>query len=271
MLKDLHTLTPYLDFIRTCNADPDYRDPMLLTQQLLHRNLLDAPENPNTRVFGTFEGEAITGVFALLVLEDERYLELLAGLSRQAAAYDALLSHLQAAYPGYQADFVYSPRSRLLHTALADRHAAFDPEQQKMVLRSPPPYVPDSRVQLYTPAFRAQYLALHDDDRYWTGERVLAAQDTFRVLLAIEDGEAAGYIDLTHNSAENEPYDLFVRKESRRRGLGRALLSAAVQENRPNGMALLVDIDNEAAIALYESQGFDRAAGENNITAHICL
>ena len=64
MLKDLHTLTPYLDFIRTCNADPDYRDPMLLTQQQLHRNLLDAPENPNTRVFGTFEGETLTGVRA---------------------------------------------------------------------------------------------------------------------------------------------------------------------------------------------------------------
>ena len=123
----------------------------------------------------------------------------------------------------------------------------------------------------YRPEYRAQYLALHTGDRYWTGERVLAAPEIFRVLLAIEDGEAAGYIDLTHNSAENEPYDLFVRKESRRRGLGRALLSAAVQENRPNGMALLVDIDNESAIALYESQGFDRAEGENNITAHICL
>ena len=73
MLKDLHTLTPYLDFIRTCNADPDFRDPMLLTEQQLRRNLLDAPENPNTRVLGTFEGETITGVFALLVLEDERY------------------------------------------------------------------------------------------------------------------------------------------------------------------------------------------------------
>ena len=119
MLKDLHTLTPYLDFIRTCNADPDYRDPMLLTQQQLHRNLLDAPENPNTRVFGTFEGEAITGVFALLVLEDERYLELLAGLSRSAAAYAELLSHLKSAHPGYQADFVYNPRNRLLQEALA--------------------------------------------------------------------------------------------------------------------------------------------------------
>ena len=119
MLKDLHTLTPYLDFIRTCNADPDYRDPMLLTQQQLHRNLLDAPENPNTRVFGTFEGETLTGVFALLVLEDERYLELLAGLSRSAAAYAELLSHLKSAHPGYQADFVYNPRNRLLQEALA--------------------------------------------------------------------------------------------------------------------------------------------------------
>ncbi len=60
-------------------------------------------------------------------------------------------------------------------------------------------------------------------------------------------------------------------KESRRRGLWPRALSAVVQENRPNGMALLVDIDNEAAIALYEAQGFERADGENNITAHICL
>ena len=187
------------------------------------------------------------------------------------ASYDALLSHLQAAYPGYQADFVYSPRSRLLHTALADRHAAFDPEQQKMVLRSPPPYVPDSRVQLYTPAFRAQYLALHDDDRYWTGERVLAAQDTFRVLLAIEDGAVAGYLDLAYRNTENEPYDLFVREKSRRRGLGRALLSCAIEKNRPNAMSLLVDSDNLAARRLYASLGFVEKPEENNITAHLKL
>ena len=67
MLKDLHTLSPYLDFIHACSADPDYRDPMLLTEQQLHRNLLDAPENPNTRVLGTFENDTVTGVFALLV------------------------------------------------------------------------------------------------------------------------------------------------------------------------------------------------------------
>lgn len=271
MLKDLHMLTPYLDFIHACNADPDYRDPMLLTEQQLHRNLLDAPENPHTRVLGTFEGEAITGVFSLLVLEDEQYLELLAGLSRSAAAYAELLAHLQSAYPGYQADFVYNPRNRILQEALEALGAEFEPEQQKLVLWRTVPYVPDARIVPYRPEFRAQYLALHTGDRYWTGEKVLAAPEIFRVLLAIEDGAVSGYIDLTHNSAENEPYDLFVRAESRRRGLGRALLAAAVQENQLNGMALLVDIDNEAAIALYESQGFERAEGENNITAHICL
>lgn len=213
MLKELSSVQAYLPFIHAMLADPDFCDPMLATPAQLHQHLLDAHEDPAKHLFGTFDGGTLTGLFSVLVLPEEGYLQLLAGLSRQAAAYDALLSHLQAAYPGYQADFVYSPRSRLLHTALAARHAAFNPEQQKMVLRSPPPYVPDSRVQLYTPAFRAQYLALHDDDRYWTGERVLAAQDTLRVLLAIEDGAVAGYLDLTYRNAENEPYDLFVREK----------------------------------------------------------
>ena len=271
MLQDLHTLTPYLDFIRACNADPDCRDPMLVTDQQLRRNLLDAPDGPNTRVLGTFEGETLTGVFALLVLEDERYLELLAGLSRSAAAYAELLAHLRSAYPGYQADFVYNPRNRLLQAALEALDAAFEPEQQKLVLRKPVPYAPDARVVPYRTEYKEQYLSLHTEDRYWTGERVLAAPEIFRVLLAVEDGEVSGYIDLTRNSTENEPYDLFVREERRRRGLGRALLAAAIQENRPNAMSLLVDIDNDAAIRLYESQGFERAEGENNITAHVWL
>ena len=146
MLKDLHTLSPYLDFIHACSADPDYRDPMLLTEQQLHRNLLDAPENPNTRVLGTFENDTVTGVFALLVLEDEKYLELLAGLSRSAVAYDELLAHLKSAYPGYQADFVYNPRNRLLQAALEALDAKFDPEQQKLYKK----YFPNGGGSIFT-------------------------------------------------------------------------------------------------------------------------
>ena len=271
MLKELSSARPYLPFVCAVLGKLDYCDPMLTTVVQTRQNLIDAHEDPAKHIFGTFDGETLTGLFSVLVLPEERYLQLLAGLSLQAAAYDALLSHLQAAYPGYQADFVYSPRNYLLHTALEARHAAFDPEQLKMVLNSRPPYVPDSRVQLYTPAFRAQYLALHDDDRYWTGERVLAAPETFRVLLAIEDGAVAGYLDLTYRNAENEPYDLFVREKSRRRGLARALLSCAIKKNRRNGMSLLVDGDNAAARRLFASLGFVERPEASSITAHLTL
>ena len=54
-------------------------------------------------------------------------------------------------------------------------------------------------------------------------------------------------------------------------GLGRALLARAVALNRPNAMSLLVDVDNIAAIALYESLGFVKADDENNITASLLL
>ena len=271
MIKQLHTLTPYLEFMEACRQDPEFRDPMLLTQEQLRCNLLNAPSASDKRVFGSFAGETLTGIFSFLVLEDERYLELLAGLSRDAAAYAALLAHLEATYPGYQADFVYNPRNRLLRAALEARQARFEPEQQKLVLRRPAVYPPDPRIIPYEPEYRAQYLALHTGDRYWTGERVLEAPETFRVLLAVEDGAVAGYIDQTRNCPENEPYDLFVREDSRRRGLGRALLAEAIRQNGSAGMMLLVDIDNLPAIALYESMGFVRASGENSITATVQL
>lgn len=36
-------------------------------------------------------------------------------------------------------------------------------------------------------------------------------------------------------------------------------------------MMLLVDVDNSAAIALFESLGFVRAVAENSVTAHVLL
>lgn len=101
MLKELSSVQAYLPFIHAMLADPDFRDPMLATPAQLHQHLLDAHEDPAKHLFGTFDGGTLTGLFSVLVLPEEGYLQLLAGLSRQAAAYDALLLHLQAAYPGY--------------------------------------------------------------------------------------------------------------------------------------------------------------------------
>ena len=106
---------------------------------------------------------------------------------------------------------------------------------------------------------------------YWTGERVLQAQDRFRIFLAVCSGAVIGYLDVTYTFPENEPFDLLVLEEYRRRGYGRKLLAKALEMNRPNGMMLLVDADNVPAIRLYESMGFAKAQGQNNRTAHVEL
>ena len=49
------------------------------------------------------------------------------------------------------------------------------------------------------------------------------------------------------------------------------MLAKAIELNKPHKMNALVDIDNVGAISLFRSMGFEKALGENNITAHLML
>ena len=71
MLKELSSIQAYLPFIHAMLADPDFRDPMLATPAQLHQHLLDAHEDPAKRLFGTFDGGTLTGLFSVLVLPEE--------------------------------------------------------------------------------------------------------------------------------------------------------------------------------------------------------
>ena len=112
----------------------------------------------------------------------------------------------------------------------------------------------------------AQYLALHNQDLYWTGERVVANPD-FHVFVAVDKGLVVGYVDVSAWSDENEIYDLLVMEAHRRKGWGRKLLARAIESNRPKELMLVVDVDNAPAIALYRSLGFETVPGQNSLTA----
>jgi GNAT superfamily N-acetyltransferase len=84
-------------------------------------------------------------------------------------------------------------------------------------------------------------------------------------FLAFADGEPAGYIGhrlrrrLNHATFEGWVSDLFVRERHRGRGIGRALLAAAIAEWRLRGghqVMLEVGSERTAARALYEATGF---------------
>ena len=178
------------------------------------------------------------------------------------------LRHLEECgdFPGYGIDFVFNPGNCLLREQLNLRKADFEPEQQKMVLEAPAPDMDTTGIVPLSDQYAEQYCAIHNKDMYWTGEKVVQAQDRFHTFLAIRDGRVVGYIDVTCTFKENEPFDLLVLEEYRRMGYGRKLLAKALEANAPNAMSVLVDADNVPAIRLYASMGF--AKKQNILTAH---
>lgn len=271
MLEKLSSTAEYIDFADEINSDADFCVPAYSDGSELRQRLLDAPGQSNKLVLGCFEGGAVLGLFVFFVEERERYLEMLMPLSRSARAYDELLAFLKERYPGWHCDFVYNPGNHPLHSLLERSGAEFDTEQQKMLLTGEPAPARASGIELYSPRYREGYTAIHSNNIYWTAEKVIAEPERFRIIIAVEDAEVVGYIDVTQNYEENEPFDVFVKESHRRKGYARAMLMKAIELNRPKAMALTVDVDNAPAIALYRSMGFTRVPGHNSITARLTL
>lgn len=259
MITKIKTISEISDFALSFGNDVSFSDPMLRTEKAFEQNLTRAISHPEEHcVIGVYSGNVLKGVFSFLVKADERYLEMLAGLSREEEAYEEMLDYLKQRFPSYEVDFVYNPRNHLIRSALEARGADFDPEQLRLVWDSRPPVWNDFCIVVpYEAAYQGDYLAIHrDEGRYWTAEKVIAAADRFHIFLALRQGRVVGYIDVTYPYAENEPYDIFICKEERKRGYGKALLGKALAANGSCGMAALVERDNAPAVRLFESMGF---------------
>lgn len=256
----------YAAFARKINADKDYSQP-LLDSNLIEEKLDRAIHNTDDRVLAVIENGDITGLFVLLVIDDEKYVEITMGLSKSKEAYAELFDYLSQYFNGYQIDFSFNPCNEILRNILKEKSAVFRVEQQKMVLKRIPETTDMSGVESIDDQYTEGYLAIHDTSNYWTGERVLEDPDRFHVLVAVEEHKVVGYLDLTKNYDENEPYDVFVKEECRRKGYGKKLLAKAIELNKPKGMSLMVDVDNVPAIRLYTSMGFEEVEGQNCIYA----
>lgn len=257
----------FVDSFRTNNI---FSNPVLSDVEQIKSHLIKAIEKKDSHVvISICTDQQMIGLFSYLVLKDEQYLEMLICLSRYEEAYNAMLAYLKEHFSGYSADFVFNANNNLLHKCLKQSGAAFYEEQQRMVYHDSALSVDTTGVELLTEPYFSSYVEMHSTDVYWTGEKVLAARDQFRTFVAIENGEVIGYLDATCCHEENEPYDLLVKEEYRRKGYGKKLLAKALEMNKPKGMMLLVDIHNEPAVHLYESMGFEKIENQNSITAHM--
>lgn len=268
MIRIIKTYDECQKFASSFQGDPNFSDPMLSDEDQVQCNLINAIDRTDRYVLGVYQDATMIGLFTFLILRDEQYIEMLVGLSRDKEAYLEVLRYLEQCYPCYSADFVFNPGNYLLKELLDLRNAEYEPEQQKMVLGTPVLGIDTTGVELLSEQYTEQYCAIHNKDMYWTGEKVVQAQDHFRTFLAIHDSKVVGYMDVTYTFKENEPYDLFVLEEYRALGFERKLLAKALEMNQPNGMMVLMDVDDAASICLYESVGFAKVQGQNNLTAH---
>ena len=268
MLEEITSLDSYEAFINEICSDENYVDPHYLYD---NNNLYGAFEKKDQHVYANIDGGNADGIFVLLILPTEKYIEIIIGLSKSKHAYNELFQYLEKNYKGYRCDFVINPKNVLLKNILVSKDAKFESEQQRMIARlsSHKQYPLD--IQLYTEQWKQAYINMHVKETYWTAEKVLSAFDRFRVFLAINHEQLIGYLDVTYTYKQNEPYSLFVLPEYQNLGYEQALLSKAIQMNGINTMMTLVDVNAKEEIRIYEEAGFELIKGQNSVFVTITI
>lgn len=268
MIISIDSLEEYTDFISVVSKDSRLSDPHFVYDK---GNLYDAFKKKNQVVFASKQDDIVTGIFVWLVVEEDRYAEMIIGLVQTRAAMHEMLDYMEENYSGYQADFVINPQNDIIRCVLNEKKAHFDTEWQRMFHHGKHSYICNECVEEYSPKWKEEYCSMHITDTYWTAEKVLSRPDRFRVLLALEEGRVVGYIDVTCCFDMNEPTALYVKPEKEHLGYEKALLESALAYNVPKTMMVVLNIDDYKEIALFESVGFETMKGQNSIPATYTL
>lgn len=268
MLEEITSLDSYEAFINEICSDENYVDPHYLYD---NNNLYSAFERRDQHVYANIDGGNTDGIFVLLILPTEKYIEIIIGLSKSKHAYNELFQYLEKNYKGYRCDFIINPKNILLKNIFTSKNAIFENEQQRMIARQASQKEYSLNIQLYSDKWKRSYVDIHVKETYWTAEKVLSALDRFRVFLAIDKERLVGYLDVTYVYKQNEPYSLIVLPEYQNLGYEQALLSKSIQMNGTNTMMTLVDVNAKEEIKIYEEAGFDVIKGQNSIFATITI
>ncbi len=264
MIKEIYSFDLYEDFIKGFSGDSVFADPHF---EFDNSNLYDSLKKDNRKAYIVTEGEKVTGLFVWMILPDEKYIEMLIGLSKEESAIREMLAFIENEYKGYQLDFVINPQHNLFYNLLQSKNAKFEEEQQWMAWEKEINNQYQHQIVLLTQEYEEQYIDKHNKDTYWTAEKVIEAKDKFRVFLAIHEEKVIGYIDVTYCYDKNEPYDIWVDNEFQDKRYEQALLQAAIKMNEPKKMMVLVDVNNYDEIEMFKSVGFVPVIGTNSVYA----
>lgn len=264
MIKEIYSFDSYKKFISDISRNPNFADPHF---EFDHNNLYDSLKKDNRKAYIVTDGKKVKGLFVWLIIPDEKYIEMLIGLSKEESSISEIITFIESEYKGYKLDFVINSKHYLFCNVLKAKNASFENAQQWMIWEKESENYYHYEIVPLSYEYEAKYIDKHNKDTYWTAEKVIEEKDRFRVFLAINEEKVVGYIDVTYCYEKNEPYDLWVDSEFQGKGYEQALLQAAIKMNKPKKMMVLVDISNYDEIEMLESIGFVSAEGINSIYA----
>ena len=181
MIKLINNLDRYISFIDSFDGDPVFSDPHLNRMKAAEEDIPAWILRPHHYCFVVETNNKTTGLFVLIIYPDEKYVEMILGISRDADAVEEMLSYLEDNYPGYHTDFVFNPKWFLLKTGLEKRGAHFDIEQQRMTYTHKLFDINTDGVVLFDERYKDQYIEMHDKDLYWVAEKVIQAKNRFKI------------------------------------------------------------------------------------------
>ena len=264
MIQEIYSFDLYEEFIQGFSGNSNFADPHY---EFDNDNLYHSLKKENRKAYSVTEEKKINGLFVWMILPNEKYIEMLIGLSKEESSIREMLAFIESEYKGYQLDFVINPQHNIFCNLLQCKNAMFEAEQQWMAWEKEINNQYPHEIVLLTQEYEAQYIDKHNTDTYWTAEKVIAAKDRFRVFLAVDEGKVVGYIDVTYCYEKNEPYTIWVDEEFQNKGYEQALLQTAIKMNKPNKMMVLVDINNYDEIEMLKSIGFVPVMGTNSVYA----
>lgn len=110
MIEEINDIKIIREFVKDFEENEIFSDPMLKKREQFENNLVKSINDKENKVIGIYDNNKNIGLFSFLIINDEKYIEMLVGLSRVKTAYEEVLKYLKNNYKGFQVDFVYNPK-----------------------------------------------------------------------------------------------------------------------------------------------------------------
>ena len=170
MIKEIYSFDLYEDFIKSFSGTTVFADPHF---EFDNGNLYDSLKKDNEKAYIVAEGEKVNGLFVWMILPDEKYIEMLIGLSKEESSIREMLAFIENEYKGYQLDFVINPQHNLFYNLLQSKNAKLEEEQQWMALEKEVDNQHQHEIVLLTQEYEDQYIDKHNKDTYWMSDGTL--------------------------------------------------------------------------------------------------